>query len=264
MIYYPLSVLMLAGIRDILIISTPSDTPRFYELLGTGEQLGIHISYAVQPAPEGLAQAFIIAEDFIGGDRVALILGDNLFYGHGLTELLQSAGKREQGATIFGYHVKDPERFGVVEFNDEAAVISVEEKPAFPKSNYAVTGLYFYDNNVIDIAKHISPSARGEMEITDINKVYLENGLLNVQILGRGYSWFDSGTHESLLEASQFIETIENRQNLKVACLEEIAYLMGYISKEELWVQAETMSKSAYGAYLLKLVQGINNPIYIS
>ncbi|MFC7678326.1 glucose-1-phosphate thymidylyltransferase RfbA [Paenibacillus sp. GCM10028914] len=264
MIYYPLSVLMLAGIRDILIISTPSDTPRFYELLGTGEQLGIHISYAVQPAPEGLAQAFIIAEDFIGGDRVALILGDNLFYGHGLTELLQSAGKREQGATIFGYHVKDPERFGVVEFNDEAAVISVEEKPAFPKSNYAVTGLYFYDNNVIDIAKHISPSARGEMEITDINKVYLENGLLNVQILGRGYSWFDSGTHESLLEASQFIETIENRQNLKVACLEEIAYLMGYISKEELLVQAESMSKSAYGAYLLKLVQGINNPIYIA
>lgn len=254
---------MLAGIRDILIISTPDDTPRFSELLGTGNHLGINISYAVQPTPDGLAQAFIIAEHFIGQDRVALILGDNLFYGHGLTDLLQSAARREQGATIFGYHVQDPEQFGVVEFNQEAAVISIEEKPANPKSNYAVTGLYFYDNDVIDIAKQIFPSARGELEITDVNKAYLANEMLHVQILGRGYSWFDSGTHESLLAASQFIETIEKRQNLKVACLEEIAYLMGYISRGELLVQAETMSKSAYGAYLLKLVQGINNPIYI-
>lgn len=254
---------MLAGIRDILIISTPHDSPRFYELLGTGEQLGLQISYAVQPSPDGLAQAFIIAERFIGQDHVALILGDNLFYGHGLTELLQSAAKRERGATIFGYHVQNPEHFGVVEFNHDSEVISIEEKPKFPKSNYAVTGLYFYDNHVVDIAKQISPSARGELEITDVNKAYLANGLLNVQILGRGYSWFDSGTHESLLEASQFIETIEKRQNLKVACIEEIAYFMGYISGEELLVLAENLGKTAYAAYLLKLVQEANHSTYI-
>ncbi|WP_047150869.1 glucose-1-phosphate thymidylyltransferase RfbA [Aneurinibacillus tyrosinisolvens] len=255
MIYYPLSVLMLAGIREILIISTPEDTPRFTQLFGDGSDIGLSISYAVQPSPDGLAQAFIIGEEFIGEDNVALILGDNIFYGHGFTQLLQNAANRKMGATVFGYNVKDPERFGVVEFDTNGRALSIEEKPSIPKSNYAVTGLYFYDNRVINIAKSISPSNRGELEITDINKIYLESGDLHVQLLGRGFAWLDSGTHESLLEASQFIETIEKRQSLKVACLEEIAFSNGYISREQLIKLATPLRKNEYGKYLMRLAE---------
>ncbi|MBF2656322.1 glucose-1-phosphate thymidylyltransferase RfbA [Listeria seeligeri] len=254
MIYYPLSILMLAGIKDILIISTPEDTPRFEQLLADSDQLGINISYAVQEKPEGLAQAFIIAEDFIGDDSVSLILGDNIYYGQGLSKMLQRASAKPTGATVFGYHVNDPERFGVVEFDDSMKAISIEEKPTNPKSNYAVTGLYFYDNRVVEIAKNIQPSERGELEITDINKRYLELGELDVELMGRGFAWLDTGTHESLLEASTFIETIERRQNLKIACLEEIAYRMGYIDEDAVERLAEPLKKNAYGQYLMKLI----------
>lgn len=253
MIYYPISVLMLAGIKDILIISTPEDTPRFEQSLGDGSDLGLNFSYKVQPHPGGLAQAFLLGEEFIGDDNVALVLGDNIFYGHGLTNLLSRAASRETGATVFGYYVNDPERFGVVEFDADGKAVSIEEKPEEPKSNYAVTGLYFYDNRVVDIAKSISPSPRGELEITDVNKIYLESGDLNVELLGRGYAWLDTGTHASLLEASQFIETVEKRQSLKIACLEEIAYKMGYISKEKLLELAQPLMKNQYGQYLVKI-----------
>ncbi|MEA3222841.1 MAG: glucose-1-phosphate thymidylyltransferase RfbA [Thermodesulfobacteriota bacterium] len=253
MIYYPLSVLMLAGIRDILIISTPDDKPRFQHLLGNGEQLGLCISYAVQPSPAGLAQAFIIGEDFIGRDRIALILGDNLFYGQGFGPMLRKAASRSEGATVFAHRVKDPGRFGIVEVDAQKKVISLAEKPRDPKSDLAVTGLYFYDNNVVQIAKNIRPSARGELEITDVNKVYLKRRKLNVELLGRGFAWLDMGTFDSLLQASQFIETIENRQGSKVACLEEIAYYMGYITVEQLVKLAELTNKNEYGQYLLDL-----------
>lgn len=253
MIYYPLSILMLAGITEVLIISTPQDTPRFQELLGDGKELGIHLEYEVQPSPDGLAQAFIIGEEFIGEDSVCLILGDNVYYGGGLSKILQRAAEKEQGATVFGYHVNDPERFGVVEFDEEMRALSIEEKPEEPKSNYAVTGLYFYDNDVVKIAKNIAPSPRGELEITDVNKVYLNRGDLSVEVMGRGFAWLDTGTHESLLEASLFIETIEKRQNLKVACLEEIAYRMGYITKDDVIALAQPLKKNQYGQYLLRL-----------
>ncbi|WP_062837126.1 glucose-1-phosphate thymidylyltransferase RfbA [Paenibacillus amylolyticus] len=254
MIYYPLSILMLAGIREILIISTPEDTPRFQQLLGDGSELGIQLTYEIQSSPNGIAEAFIIGESFIGDDSVALILGDNIFYGHGLTKLVKEASERSHGATVFGYNVKDPERFGVVEFNKEGKAISIEEKPEKPKSSYAVTGLYFYDNRVIEFAKKIEPSPRGELEITDINNAYLQANELNVTLLGRGFAWLDTGTHESLLEASQFIETIERRQNQKVACLEEIAFRNGYISTGQLRKLAEPLKKNAYGQYLLDIV----------
>ncbi|HAC2736518.1 TPA_asm: glucose-1-phosphate thymidylyltransferase [Listeria monocytogenes] len=254
MIYYPLSILMLAGIKDILIISTPEDTPRFEQLLADSDQLGINISYAVQEKPEGLAQAFIIAEDFIGDDSVSLILGYNIYYGQGLSKMLQRASAKKAGATVFGYHVNDPERFGVVEFDESMKAISIEEKPTEPKSNYAVTGLYFYDNRVVEIAKSIKPSERGELEITDVNKRYLELVELDVELMGRGFAWLDTGTHESLLEASTFIETIERRQNLKIACLEEIAYRMGYIDEAAVEKLAEPLKKNAYGQYLMKLI----------
>lgn len=254
MIYYPLSVLMLAGIRDILIISTPEDTPRFSQLLGDGSELGVSIQYAVQSSPDGLAQAFLIGESFIGSDSVSLVLGDNIFYGHGFTKLLEAAAARTKGATVFGYNVKDPERFGVVEFDRTGKALSIEEKPTAPKSSYAVTGLYFYDNRVIDIAKSILPSNRGELEITDVNQIYLNRNELHVQLLGRGFAWLDTGTHESLLEASTFIETVEKRQSLKVACLEEIAYRKGYINQAQLEALAEPLKKSEYGRYLLRLV----------
>ncbi|MEH7010035.1 glucose-1-phosphate thymidylyltransferase RfbA [Neobacillus niacini] len=254
MIYYPLSVLMLAGIKDILIISTQEDIGRFEQILGDGSDLGMSFSYKVQPHPGGLAQAFILGDKFIGDDNVALVLGDNIFYGHGLTDQLRNAAARETGATVFGYYVNDPERFGVVEFDENGIAVSIEEKPVEPKSNYAVTGLYFYDNRVVEIAKNIKPSPRGELEITDINKAYLEMGELNVELLGRGFAWLDTGTHESLLEASQFIETVEKRQSLKIACLEEIAFKMGYISREKLIELAEPLMKNQYGQYLMKIV----------
>lgn len=255
MIYYPLSILMLAGIKDILIISTPQDTPRFEQLLGDGLRLGMNFEYSVQEKPNGLAEAFIIGEEFIGDDSVCLILGDNIYYGSGLTKMLQKSALKENGATVFGYHVNDPERFGVISFDENKKVISIDEKPSNPKSNYAVTGLYFYDNDVIEIAKNIQPSDRGELEITDVNKEYLLKGKLTVEIMGRGFAWLDTGTHESLLEAGTFIETIEKRQNLKVACIEEIAYRMGYINKEQLIKLAEPVKKNSYGKYLLKLAE---------
>ena len=256
MIYYPLSVLMLAGIREVLIISTPVDLPGFQRMLGDGSQFGIRISYARQPSPDGLAQAFIIGEDFIGDDNVALVLGDNIFYGQHFTDKLASAVARQQGATIFAYHVNDPERFGVVAFDSDGKVTSIEEKPKAPKSRYAITGLYFYDNDVIKIAKTIKPSARGELEITDINNAYLARGDLNVSLLGRGFAWLDTGTHDALLEAGQFVQTIEHRQGLKVACLEEIAYRRGWISAEGLQQQASAQIKTGYGQYLQKVLEG--------
>ncbi|AUJ29436.1 MAG: glucose-1-phosphate thymidylyltransferase RfbA [Liquorilactobacillus hordei] len=253
MIYYPMSTLMLAGIKDILIISTPQDESRFEELFGDGHELGLHIEYKVQPKPEGLAQAFILGADFIGDDSVCLVLGDNIYYGGGLSKMLQHAAEKEHGATVFGYHVNDPERFGVVDFDKDMNALSIEEKPEHPKSHYAVTGLYFYDNDVVEIAKNIKPSPRGELEITDINKEYLSRGTLSVELMGRGFAWLDTGTHESLLEASSFIATIERRQNQKVACLEEIAYRMGYINKEQLAILAQPLKKNQYGQYLLRL-----------
>jgi len=255
MVYYPLSALMLAGIRDVLIISTPQDTPRFEQLLGDGAQWGMNFSYAVQPSPDGLAQAFIIGADFIGNDGCTLVLGDNIFYGNDFEELLKSAAEKESGGTVFAYHVQDPERYGVVEFNAQGRAISLEEKPASPKSNYAVTGLYFYDNDVVEIAKSIKPSARGELEITTVNEIYLQRGKLDVKVMGRGYAWLDTGTHESLLEAALFIQTLEKRQGLKIACPEEIAYRKRYIDASQLERLAQPLAKNAYGQYLLNLLK---------
>ena len=259
MIYYPMSVLMSAGIRDILIISTPQDTPRFEELLGDGHQFGLTLTYAVQPSPDGLAQAFIIGEEFVGGDCVAMVLGDNIFHGHGLKKRLQAAvanAENGRGATVFGYYVDDPERFGIVEFDHEGKAISIEEKPAHPKSNYCVTGLYFYDNDVIRYAKGLTPSARGELEITDLNRIYMENERLNVEILGQGFTWLDTGTHESLVDATNFVMTIEQHQHRKIGCLEEIAYINGWISREEIARTAEELKKNQYGQYLKDVLDG--------
>jgi glucose-1-phosphate thymidylyltransferase len=253
MIYYPISVLMLAGIRDILIITTPEDAASFKRLLGNGSQFGVVFNYSIQPSPDGLAQAFIIGEEFIAGNNACLVLGDNIYYGHGLTEQLSSAVSRQVGATIFGYHVTDPERFGVVEFNKDMKAISIEEKPKQPKSNYAVTGLYFYDNRVVEIAKAVKPSSRGEIEITSVNSAYLEMGELNVELLGRGHAWLDTGTHDSLMEAQHFVQTIEHRQGLKLACLEEIGFDNGWLSRQDLLLIGRDLSKTGYGQYLLKL-----------
>ena len=255
MIYYPLSTLMLAGITDILVISTPEYTPLFEQLLGDGSDIGVSLTYKVQEKPNGLAEAFILGADFIGDDSVCLILGDNIYYGSGLSKLVQEAAQKTNGATVFGYHVNDPERFGVVEFDSNMKALSIEEKPENPKSNYAVTGLYFYDNTVVEKAKNLKPSDRGELEITDINKLYLDEGKLDVKVMGRGYAWLDTGTHDSMMDASSFIATIQKRQNLKVACLEEIAYRMGYISKEKLVELAQPMKKNDYGQYLLRLAK---------
>ena len=256
MIYYPLSILMNAGIKEILIISTPTDTPRFEELLGDGSQFGISLQYKVQPSPVGLAQAFLLGEEFIDGDSCAMVLGDNIFHGHGLTKRLRAAATKESGATVFGYYVDDPERFGVVEFDENGKAISIEEKPAQPKSNYAVTGLYFYDNRVVEYAKSIKPSARGELEITDLNRIYLENGDLEVTLLGQGFTWLDTGTHESLVDATNFVHTVETHSHRKIACLEEIAYLNGWISKDELQKAYELYQKNQYGNYLKDVLEG--------
>ncbi|MCI8982423.1 MAG: glucose-1-phosphate thymidylyltransferase RfbA [Hungatella sp.] len=256
MIYYPLSVLMTAGIREILIISTPEDTPRFEHLLGNGHQFGLSLSYAVQPSPDGLAQAFIIGADFIGEDHVAMILGDNIFAGHGLKKRLLRAANKQEGATVFGYYVDDPERFGIVEFDSDGRAISIEEKPKNPKSNYCVTGLYFYDNKVVEYAKKLAPSARGELEITDLNRIYLEDGKLEVELLGQGFTWLDTGTHESLVDATNFVRTVESHQHRKIGCLEEIAYLNHWITRDQLMENIEPLKKNQYGQYLLDVLAG--------
>ena len=256
MIYYPLSTLMLAGIKDILIISTPTDLPNFERLLGDGSSFGINLSYKVQPSPDGLAQAFLIGEEFIGNDSCAMILGDNIFHGHGLSKRLRRAANKEDGATVFGYYVDDPERFGIVEFDRNGKAVSIEEKPSHPKSNYCVTGLYFYDNRVVEYAKNLTPSTRGELEITDLNRIYLENNSLNVELLGQGFTWLDTGTHESLVDATNFVKTMEQHQHRKIACLEEIAYLNGWISKEEVLKVYEVLKKNEYGQYLKDVLDG--------